>query len=109
MRRAVPLLVLLLAGCAQMQWVNPAAAPGQLEADLAACQQQAWQESRSRLLFYHPMAPAVVHDSLGRRFLVYPYGPFADPYGHQFMEEGRLTNFCMQNKGWTLQEMPESS
>jgi hypothetical protein len=90
-----------------MQWVNPAAAPGQLEADLEECRYQAWQESRSRLLFYYPMAPALVHDSLGRRFLVYPYGPFADPYGQQFAEEGRLTDFCMQNKGWTLQEVPD--
>lgn len=108
MRRAALLLIVLLAGCASMEWVKPEAGPEQLQADLAECQQQAWQESRSRMILYHPMAPAVVHDSLGRRFLVYPYGPFADPFGHQFMEEGRLTNFCMQNKGWTLQEVPKS-
>jgi hypothetical protein len=23
------------------------------------------------------------------------------------MEEGRLTNFCMQNKGWAMQEVPK--
>jgi hypothetical protein len=98
--------VLLLAACTPMQWVKQDAAAGQLQADLNECQQQAWQETRARMIFYHPMAPALVHDPLGRRFLVYPYGPFADPFGHQFMEEGRLTNFCMQNKGWALQELP---
>ena len=55
------------------------------------------------------MAPAVVHDSLGRRFLVYPYGPFADPFGYQFMEEGRLADFCMRAKGWTLEEVPQAA
>jgi hypothetical protein len=90
-----------------MQWVKPGAEPAELRADLAECQQQAWQESQARMLFHHPMAPALVHDSLGRRFLVYPYGPFADPFGYRFQEEGRLTDFCMQNKGWALQEVPE--
>ena len=103
----LPLAALLLAACAPMQWVKPDAPAGQLQADLNECQHQAWQESRARMMFYHPMAPALVQDSVGRRFLVYPYGPFADPYGHQFAEEGRLTNFCMQNKGWSLQEVPK--
>ena len=83
-------------------------AAGQLQADLNECQQQAWQETRARMIFYHPMAPALMHDPLGRRFLVYPYGPFADPYGQQFMEEGRLANFCMRSKGWNLEEVPKS-
>ena len=99
----------LLAGCTPMQWVKQDASPGQLQADLGECRQEAWQEARARILFYHPMAPALVHDSLGRRFLVYPYGPFADPFGHQFMEEGRLADFCMRAKGWTLREVPESA
>ena len=101
------LLSLLLAACTPMQWVKPDAAPAQMQADLSECHQAAWQESRARMMFYHPMAPAVVHDSLGRRFMVYPYGPFADPFGEQFVEEGRLTNFCMHNKGWALQEAPK--
>ncbi len=103
----LPLAALVLAACAPMQWVKRDAPAGQLQADLNECQHQAWQESRARMMFYHPMAPAVVQDSIGRRFLVYPYGPFADPFGHQFAEEGRLTNFCMQNKGWSLQEVPK--
>lgn len=103
------LAALLLAACAPMQWVKQDAAAGQLQADLNECQQQAWQESRARMAFYHPMAPALVHDSLGRRFLVYPYGPFADPYGQQFAEEGRLASFCMQNKGWNLEPAPKTN
>ena len=110
MRIVLPVLAAaLLAACAPMQWVKQDAAAGQLDADLAECRNQAWQESRMRLAFYHPMAPAVVSDSLGRRFLVYPYGPFADPFGHQFMEENRLADFCMHNKGWALQEAPKQA
>jgi hypothetical protein len=110
MRFILPALAALsLAACTPMQWVKEGAAPEQLRADLGECQQQAWQESFSRTLSYYPMAPAVVHDSLGRRMIVYPYGPFADPYGHRFMEEGRLTSFCMQNKGWSLQEVPKAA
>ena len=108
MRIIAPALALLLAACTPMQWVKQDAAPGQLRADLGECQQQAWHESFARSLFYYPMAPAVVHDSLGRKMLVYPYGPFADPFGHRFMEEGRLTNFCMRSKGWELQEVPQA-
>jgi hypothetical protein len=95
----------LLASCAPVQWVKPDAAPGQFEADLTDCRNQAWQETRMRFAFYHPVAPAVATDSLGRRFLVYPYGPFADPFGQQFMEESRLADFCMHNKGWSLQQV----
>ena len=106
-RTLVPLAALFLTACAPMQWVKPDAGAGQLQADLNECQHQAWQESRARMLFHHPMTPALVHDSLGRRFMVYPYGPFADPFGEQFAEEGRLANFCMRNKGWALQEAPK--
>lgn len=101
------LAALLLAACTPMQWVKADAAPGQLQADMNECQHLAWQEARAHTIVHHPMAPALVHDSLGRRLLVYPYGPFADPFGHQFAEEGRLTNFCMQNKGWSLQDVPK--
>ncbi|MGQ0544324.1 MAG: hypothetical protein ACT4P3_03205 [Betaproteobacteria bacterium] len=108
MRIAIAAAALVLAACTPMQWVKPDAAPGQFQADMDECRKQAWQEAQMRMAFYHPMAPAVVTDSLGRRLLVYPYGPFADPFGHQFMEEDRLAEFCMQNKGWTLQEVPKA-
>lgn len=109
MRIALPALaVVVLAACAPMQWVKPDAAPGQLEADMTECRNQAWQETRMRYAFLQPVAPAVVTDSLGRRFLVHPYGPFADPFGHQFMEENRLADFCMHNKGWSLREAPRT-
>lgn len=107
MRIAIAALALLLPACAQMQWVKEGAAPAQLQADLAQCEQYAWQESFARSMFYYPMAPAVVHDSLSRRMHIYPYGPFADPFGYRFMEEGRLANFCMRSKGWQLEEVPK--
>jgi hypothetical protein len=108
MRIAATLLIALLAsGCTSMEWVKADAAPQQLRADLTECQDMAWREARGRILYLYPMAPAVVHDSLGRRMLIYPYGPFADPFGQQFMEEARLTDFCMHSKGWKLQEVPK--
>lgn len=108
MRIATTILALLLvAGCAQMQWVREEAGPGQLQTDLRECELYAWEESFARTFFYYPMAPAVVHDTLGRRMLVYPYGPFADPFGYRFIEEGRLANFCMRSKGWRLEEVPK--
>lgn len=108
MRIAATLLVALLAaGCAPMQWVKAEAAPEQLQADVHACQDMAWREARGRILYLHPMAPAVIHDSLGRRMMIYPTGPFADPFGRQFMEEARLTEFCMESKGWKRQEIPK--
>jgi len=109
MRRAAFVLAaaLALAACTPMQWVKPEGTAEQLKADLNECQQEAWREARIRFGHYYPMAPALIQDSLGRRLLVYPSGPFADPYGEQFMEEGRLTLFCMRAKGWDLQPAPK--
>jgi hypothetical protein len=45
------------------------------------------------------MAP--FRDASGRRFFG-PYGPYADPFGDPFLEEGRLTQFCMRSKGYEL-------
>ncbi len=46
-------------------------------------------------------------DSLGRRFNVYPSGPFADQFGNQLMEESRLTSACMRSKGYELVPAPK--
>ena len=102
-RNSIALAVLLLAACAPMQWVKPDASAEQLEQDLKMCQDEAWREATWRSAHYvNAIGPMVYQDSVGRRFLVWPYGPFADPWGDRFMEESRLANFCMRAKGYEL-------
>jgi hypothetical protein len=109
MRRspAIVFLAFLAAGCAPMQWTRADAAPGQVAQDLRECQDSAYWEAQSRPFGFQRIGPAVVQDSTGRRFLVYPYGPFADPYGDRFMEEGRLASYCMRSRGYQLAPAPK--
>ena len=50
-------------------------------------------------------ADTFYQDALGRRYVSWPGSPFADPFGSQFLEESRLTNFCMRAKGWELEPL----
>ena len=105
MKRFPALLVLLAASaCAPMQWTKSDAAPGELEADMRACRDQAWREAGWAPAWYGPIGPLAYYDTFGRRMYPYPYyGPFADPYGSRFIEESRLTDFCMRAKGYQLE------
>ena len=94
--------VLGAAGCTPMQWVKPDATPEELQQDSIACQQAAWQEARMRSWYYRPFAMVPFRDASGRRFFSGPVGPYADPFGDPFMEEARLTRFCMHSKGYAL-------
>ena len=96
-------LALVAAGCTPMAWVRADADPSQTQADTQECQMQAWQEARWRAFSYPGMyGPVYYRDALGRPYFAWPrpfYDPFADPY----MEEQRLTSFCMRAKGYELQ------
>lgn len=86
-----------------LAWVKPDATAAQIDADLYACRDAAWREARMRTSwFYRPVLPYAVEDVQGRRVLVWPQGMFHDPFGDQFMEESRLTHFCMHAKGYEL-------
>ncbi len=85
-----------------MHWAKPDATAQQLSADAAHCQQEAWREARWRSFLYRPIGPTLFHDRHGRRFLGWPYSPFGDPFGDEFMEESRLAHFCMRAKGYEL-------
>jgi hypothetical protein len=105
MRRSLlAVLSLAVAACAPMEWTGNDASPEQRAADLRACRDQAWREAS--WLWpnqYGGIGPLVYADPLGRRLLVWPYySPFADPYGDRFMEEARLSDFCMRAKGYEL-------
>jgi hypothetical protein len=92
-----------LAACTPMQWVREDATPEQLQEDSIHCQQEAWREARMRSWYYRPIAPPLIRDASGRRFLAWPYGPYNDPFGDPYLEEARLAHFCMRSKGYELQ------
>lgn len=90
MRKVLPLLLLTsVAACAfpQTRWDKPGATEKATADDQVACRHAARQEA----------------------FDSYPYGPLPWHVRHwayygddQFYAEGRLTDFCMRNKGYTL-------
>jgi hypothetical protein len=104
MSRFLPLVLLLAAACAPLDWTRSDATSEQREADMSACRAQAWREtSWTSLGFRGGMGPLAFSDPFGRRYLGWPYySPFADPYGDRFLEESRLANFCMRAKGYEL-------
>jgi hypothetical protein len=95
-------LLPIVVACTPMQWVKADGSPEQLSQDAAQCQQEAWREARWRSFMYRPFGSTVFHDRYGRRFIGWPYGPFGDPFGDEFMEEQRLAQFCMRAKGYEL-------
>jgi hypothetical protein len=96
--------VVLLAGCTPMQWVRDGTSPEPeaFEKDSTFCRQQAWREAQYRAWAYRPVAPIVTRDPFGRRFVGWPYSPYAYPFGDPFFDEARLTDFCMRAKGYEL-------
>ena len=104
MRLAPFAAVLVLAACAPMQWLHDGAAPdaAALEKDSLECRRQAWQEAQYRAFAYPTLGPVFTHDVAGRRFAGWPYRPYAYPFGDPFLEESRLAQFCMRNKGYEL-------
>jgi len=101
---SIAALALALGACTPMQWSKQELSAEQLEQDQRTCEEQAYREASSR---YWGIGPAVFQDSFGRRFNVYPAGPFADQFGNQLMEESRLASFCMRNKGYELVPAPK--
>ena len=106
MRRIALLALLVAGGCAPAQWTRQDASDEQMSRDLKECRDTAFWEAQRRPYGFQHVGPMVVQDSAGRRFFVYPYGPFADPYGERFIEEGRLANFCMRSRGYELAPAP---
>ena len=90
-----------------MQWSKQESSAEQLEQDQRACEELAWRQTSARYSYYHGIGPTVFQDSLGRRFAIYPSGPFADQFGNQLMEETRLTSACMREKGYQLVPAPK--
>ena len=99
-------LTLTLAACAQQPWTKDGASDEERAKDQQFCEDRAYREVMKRLYAMSPVAPALASDSTARRFNVYPSGPFADVYGTQRQEEGRLTADCMREKGYQRKATP---
>ncbi len=104
-RAALVLLSLLAAACTPMEWIRADATPEQVAADMKACRQQAWREATwlSFNGYYRTYGP-FFYDPFGRPYHGWPYySPFADPWDDRFLQESRLTDFCMRAKGYALE------
>ena len=96
---------LAAAACTPMEWIRADATPEEVQRDSVDCQQAAWREARSRDWYYAPFAGWPYRDPFGRR-IFWPQGGFAYPFDDPYLEEARLAQFCMRNKGYQLQEVP---
>jgi hypothetical protein len=103
MRRFISAFTFTVAACAPMQWVKPDAPAGQIVRDEEECRNLAWREANVRGSLYYPVAPVFTRDSMGRGAMIWPSGTYVDPFGYQIMEENRLTQFCMEAKGYSLE------
>jgi len=108
MRRIGIFALVLLAGCSSMQWDRPDVSAEQLRADEEECRQAAWREAQVRTWHYHSFSgPVFARDAFGRGFMMWPGRTMAvDPYPYQHLEESRLSQFCMEAKGYRLVPAP---
>jgi hypothetical protein len=99
----VPLLLLAAAACTPVQWARQDTAPEQLSRDLALCHQDAWREAQTRSLLFmnRSFGATTIVDPQGRTVVV-PSSPLGDPFGDAYIDESRLTAFCMRGKGYQL-------
>lgn len=104
-----PAAALLLAACTPMVWVKEDAPEQAAEQALAQCRREAWSEARYLEWRYRAMAPLHVYDRFGRPHYAWPHRALYDPFGRRFMEESRLTDFCMRAKGYHLEPAPQTA
>ena len=100
-------LATLLAACTPMQRVKPEASGEQITRDQQDCRQAAWREASARYWFHQSLGQVFVPSATGGGFFVWPTGAMVDPYGHQMLEENRLTQFCMESKCYRLTPAPK--
>lgn len=100
-------VLLLVGGCASVEWTKPGVTAEQFAADRRQCQQDAWQEANWLVLdrTYSYGGRWVYPDPLGRPLIGYPYAPFGDPFGERYLQETRLADFCMRAKGYELTQV----
>jgi hypothetical protein len=95
------LLAVLFSACTPLQWVHDSASADQFGRDQEECRQAAWREASSRYWFHRSMGPIIAPGQV-----LWNHGAMIDPYGYQMLEENRLAQFCMEAKGYRLEEAP---
>ncbi len=100
-------LLLIVSGCASVEWTKPGASAEERVADTQQCQLDAWREANGSYLdrTYPYGGRWIYPDPLGRPLMGYPYASFGDPFGDRSMIETRLADFCMRSKGYELTQM----
>lgn len=100
-------ILLLLAGCASVEWTKPGATAEEFAVDSKQCQEDAWREANWLYLdrTYLYGGRWIYPDPLGRPLVGYPGAPFGDPFGERYIHEARLTDFCMRAKGYELTQV----
>jgi hypothetical protein len=101
------IFVLLIGGCAAVEWSKPGMTTEERAADTRECQQDAWRAATWQVLDRtYPYGGAWVYpDPLGRPVVAYPAAPYGDPFADRYMMEMRLADVCMRTKGYDLAEV----
>ena len=97
--RSLMVWIALLVACTPLEWVKPDAAAAQVAHDEQACRHSAAREASFHSYQYHHRVQPIV---VGPGQVVFPSGPYVDPHGEQSLHENRLTEFCMESKGYQL-------
>jgi hypothetical protein len=110
MMRLSPLLLLavMLGACTPMRWEHPQYGLAGAQEDYTSCSQSAraesWRyQSSVRAQMWEPNR---YYRTSSGRFVYDPWSNYRryDPY----MDEYRLTDYCMRNKGYQLVPVPEA-
>jgi hypothetical protein len=100
-------LILLVSGCASVEWTKPGVTPEEFAADNRQCQEDAWRQSTWAYLdrTYPYGGLWAFPDPLGRPMVGYRYSPMGDAFGERYIQETRLADFCMRSKGYELTQV----
>lgn len=91
--------LLLLGGCAPLEWHKPGISPEQRDRDVAACTEKARGEALRHAVAREPV-PRIIVDQQGRAVAVHE--PHHD--AERFLLEQDLLRACMRERGYVLQE-----
>lgn len=115
----LPLLALMLSGCATYAWVKPGGDPNTYPADSYACKQESMAAAPPVFHTVHPHiapGPDIVRTRCRDegfyeecRTRVYPSGYAGPPQTYDLNERNRDNMFtsCMNARGWILQRIEE--
>ena len=95
--------LLLVCGCAPLEWHKAGAVENDVDRDQTQCLAQARLETRQRMPLQATPVPRVIVDQQGRTIVVQNTPPDSE----RFFLEQNLLRQCMSERGYTLQSRPE--